>query len=73
MNSITLRFPPDVKIATIGEKWYRDEDDSIVATYTKEELELCMAVSEHLSRQKEPEVVKQAMNRFGTKVDRSGF
>lgn len=89
MTNYTLKFPPGAPIATIGDKWHREEDGSVVATYTREELELCMKtleVSENtqgtieeregsimalLSGQKG--VVQQAMDRFGAKVDRSGF
>lgn len=83
MDSVTLRFPHDAKIVVIGGHWYRDDRNAIIATYmrgvprfkngwTLDELETCLRILEaseqcRLSRQKEDDVVEQAMGRFGAR------
>ena len=41
--SITLLWPAGAKVATIGGQWRRLETGEIEATYTHDQLELCLA------------------------------
>lgn len=44
---ITWRWRPGAKVAVFGERWKREPDGTIVAEYTVDELQLCLAVAGH--------------------------
>ncbi len=43
-KQVTIRWPADAPIATIGGQWKRLPDGRIEATFTPEQLELCLRV-----------------------------
>ena len=49
-EDVTLLLPADTKVPTIGGYWGRIETGEILATYTRQELELCLAVMEEISQ-----------------------
>jgi len=48
-KQVTLIWPGDVQMVTIGDKWRRLPTGEVEATYTREELALCLALMDRIA------------------------
>ncbi len=53
-KSITILWPGDTRVPTIRGKWQRMKDGRVLATYTPDELEQCLKISEALDEDDHP-------------------